>query len=739
MFLTDKQAIGVTCIPDTIVCVRKRSTTGPPSIFDDEVLRDIFSPTPPVTPERMPRLLICVDAGTAYTKCVYRVFGPDEDSAPRMCEEQIMAAFDTIRWIDNEHHVPTQLAYTESGDRLWGIQVTDALHHGTIRSEDVVGNLKLLLFNDVQVSQGQQDERQRLRTRMINLRSQGYLPQLPAVITEIDDAAVHEFLGLYSEFLRLAYDYVLDKIRLAHPTLVLEDTVIEVAIPLPVRTDPREAQLVLAAVKAADIPNPFVVGEPAAAMAYHYQHTFEKYKRLPHVDCTLICDVGGGSADLEGWVNVGTSPFRVQERCPGDTQWCGGALVNNRCVDMIMCDIDHLGHVLTQMNCHGLAMDEQGLRQALESQFEKEKKRFRGTESVTLIIPGLPSIEQYRMRGGNRVVLTANEMRQIYEPSLASLRGMINTALCEIKRRSAAETSQVELLLVGGGSSSPYLIDQLKNSCMEVGKELFGYPVVLRSPNDNSMQASTTVANGSLLLLMDKAFITKRITTRGYCIAWDKPLGRISGKVDSIQPIEKSPFNDFDEALQVSQFFIRPGDCLSLQYESCHQGWRGLSLDEAGPHGWEFLEYLYWTDSICEDDIWVERPGIDMHRMPHPLKFSIPYEWSKDWTPQWSQNPKSSPWFHIEYKVRLRLDGMKMTFELVVPKTGNFTVEQKKGRSKKRRADRFSRNRRSRTKQVVVRQDQERDGDGEERDKDCKVQRGQFDVNGCFKLLDLVS
>jgi hypothetical protein len=663
----------------------------------------------PLPLSRIEKILITLDAGSAYGKAMYKVFWLGENAQPRMCQDQMMMSFETITWEHGDAHVPTQLAYKPPADptqphwpQLWGMQVNNAVDTGVISREDVIKDLKLLLFKDGEDVISQQDERRRVRKYMRELRSKGFLPPLPSVITQINETGVHEFLGLYSDFLRHAYHFVLGRIRGAYPEVNFNETLVEVAIPLPVKCNPDEVELVLAAVKAAGIPNPFVVGEPTAALAHYFQLSFERYGILPQADCTLILDVGGGSADMQGWANVGITPFRVQEMCAGATKWCGGLSVNKRCVDIVLRGIMDRSFVNRHLASKGRAMTDYEFRRALEEKFEDAKKFFNGSDSVVLTVPGLPDMESYRMPGGDKVVLDLDDIRRIFGPSLDSLRNMIMTALRELARRyenNGIAFPQIEILLVGGGSLSPYFTEQIRAFCSDEGEAVLGRPISVRVPNDAQSSPSTTVASGSLLLLMDKAFITKRIITRGYCMAWDKAIASIRRGVDDVQPVAEDLHDGKKRALKVTKFFVRPMDCIPVQHRVSHRGWRGLFREEGEEGGWDFLEHLYWTDTIRDDDVWVNRPGIDIHLMPHPLKFFIPFSLSNKF--EHCTSPDGRIWYHVEYEVALKLDGMKAVYELVVPKTGKFA-----------------------------------EADTEVYDDGCLVQRGEFDINGVFQLFN---
>ncbi|OCT49740.1 hypothetical protein CLCR_06805 [Cladophialophora carrionii] len=665
--------------------------------------------SPPLSVPRIQKILITLDAGSAYGKAMYRVFRAGENMQPRLCQDYMMMGFQPITWEHSDAHVPTQLAYRPPSDpsqphwlQLWGMQVNYAVDTGIISREDVIKNLKLLLFDDGEDTTSQEAERYRIRKYMAEMRSKGHLPPLSPVITQIEETSVHELLGLYSDFLRHAYQFVLGRIQRAYPEADFNEVEVETAIPLPVKTSPSEIEMILAAVKAAGIPNPFVVGEPTAALAHHFQSSFERHGVLPEADCTLILDVGGGSSDLEGWANVGTSPFRVQEMCAGATKWCGGLAVNKKCVNLVLRGIVDKNFFKRSLRGKDGQMTEYEFRRALEEKFEEAKKFFNGSDSVGLSVPGLPDMESYRMPGGNKVVLDLDDMRTIFGPSLDSLRNMIMTALRELARRyedDSIASPRIELLLVGGGSLSPYLTDQIRAFCSDEGEAVFGRPISVRVPNDAQSLSSTTVASGSLLLLIDKAFITKRIITRGYCMAWDKDIALMRNGIDDIQPVHRDPHDGVISALRVTKFFVRPQDCIPVQHQVRHRGWRGLFREEEKEGGWEFVEHLYRSDTIRDDDVWVDRPGIDIHPMPHPLIFFIPFSLSDNF--ETLTSPDGRIWYHVEYEVALILDGMNAVYELVVPETGKFPAEPP-----------------------------------ENYDDGYLVQRGKFDINGVFQLFN---
>jgi hypothetical protein len=164
--------------------------------------------------------------------------------------------------------LPPKKARVIISARYGGQKLNTALQQGSVRSGDTVNNLKLLIFSDPEAAEYQSSEHRRVRNYMTKLGSRGLLPPCPPR-SQTYAKNMHKFLGLFADFLRCAYGCILKSIRDAVPELDLGEAAIHTAIPLPVRTAPEEIHIVLAAVNAAGVPKPYVVDEPAAALAYH--------------------------------------------------------------------------------------------------------------------------------------------------------------------------------------------------------------------------------------------------------------------------------------------------------------------------------------------------------------------------------------------------------------------------------------------------------------------------------------
>lgn len=583
------------------------------------------------------------------------------------------------------------VAYTpsleqEHDEQLWGHEVTQALETRLISRDQVFKDLKPLLFGQ------RQSQSLHVRRRIAQLRANGRLPPRDPRRQNLAGNNFFEAWELLSDFMGHAIRHVYRCIHQQHRTDwphwrdcrnyrdfdPATNTLIEVAIPVPVGSTSKQVTWILSAAREAGIPKPYAVAEPAAASAYHFQKAFERSRhvQLPMGRLVLILDIGAGSADLQAFLVQGISPLRVQEVFAGATEWCGGTFVNQICRSMMARVIRDPAVVLASLAQHGYHMTMDELLAEIEEVFDKQKRTFSGTEHVVLPIRGLPNMPAFKMSSEKGIDLEPEEVRAIFQPSFTTLNGMMVNALQEItaKIMSLGLNGQRidELLLVGGGGFSEYVRYWLTGLCQTTGQFICGYPIPVRMPNDPTASSSTSVSFGSLLLLADKAFVSERIIRRGYCFAWDNPVAVLTQPLDPQQPTLIDPHEGDQRAEKVTKFLIRSGETVPLRHVVFERGWRGLFPDEAKDDGWWFEEQLFWSETITQNDIWVHRPGIDLHGM-EPLVFNIPRLPTTNFEERTS--PDGRLWYHIEYEIRLSLDGFDMEFELIIPRSGKFQDE----------------------------------------------------------------
>lgn len=654
--------------------------------------RPVVKKTPP--PSLAEEIHIILDTGTEYTKGAFRIQFKDRDT-----ETIALHELEVVTWPGNETFVRTQLAVVKvPGARppgyqlLWGEEVNEALQESRIREEDAKRYFKRDLFQ-------YPDEKSRdLTTKLYYTEEISDTKQVCRVKTHIrfsesltkdgipPNANNIEEISLYAHYMRLAFRYILKFIAETHSTLGWEiqdietkedwtppgNPTIRVGLPLPVASTPQQTSLIMIAAEAAGMPNPYPMAEPASALAYHLL--------LSPNECLLgktflIIDIGAGSVDLKAWTVINIGPLKVREAHQGATRWCGGSYVNEVAKTHIMNKMlnndfveDLVFESLAENKTH---MSKNELGRQVEREFEKQKRKFDGTQTTTLKIPGLPIIPTFGMVGGGRFQLLPEDMEMIFEPSMVKIMEMINTVLERITTETSACSSdqQVdEILLVGGGSQSPYLRSRLRDrydSSSASGR----YRIPVSRPSAAAI-GSTTVSKGALLLLADKVLVHERIIRRGYCIGvHDEPKGRHYPQ----ESLYTSP-HDGRQRVNQAKFLICPGQALPQEARVYYRGERVLLEDDTDDNGgWTVEECLYYSDTVSDNGVWVEAPDIDIHEMPSSLWFTISEADAGQFVSLHESAMSGGRRFYkIEYEVGLVLKGDKMTFEFVVPRRGTF-------------------------------------------------------------------
>jgi hypothetical protein len=106
--------------------------------------------------------------------------------------------------------------------------------------------------------------------------------------------------------------------------------------------------------------------------------------------------------------------------------------------------------------------------------------------------------------------------------------------------------------------------------------------------------------------------------------------------------------------------------------------WRGLLLDELEDDDtWLVHESLYYSDTLSKDGLWINRSGIDLHKMPNALTFRSSLEDVKH-VPTQRANKDAPAWYNLPYEVILMRDGYLVTFKI---------VSQRRGRSQEPETD----------------------------------------------------
>ncbi|OQV11073.1 hypothetical protein CLAIMM_14973 [Cladophialophora immunda] len=525
-----------------------------------------------------------------------------------------------VIWPNCSDSVLTQVAFGDERRMFWGDGVEQELKKRGITESQVIRRLKPSLF-DAHALAHQPFQKGLLvaEDRKVELTE-----SLKSCGEDADDYRM-ENLSVFSDYMGIVYRYVLQFIAKTHGSLgwpVLKNLEeyknwsppgnpkIHVSLPVPVGSSPDEVQLVVAAAKAAGIPNPYPVAEPASALIHHLCKARDQSIKEKTF---LILDIGAGSVDQQVWTVVNENPLQVREHIIPEhvrTAWCGGAYTNQEAVKLIMNGIRDRDLVLRALQRHGSRINNQeSLERKLDKKFEKEKQRFEGWETLLLRIPGLPDIPEFRLGGGGIVVLEPKDVKSAFAPCLNQIIAMLDTAI-----QSVFESR------------------------------------TLRGMVERRVHE-----------------IIVRYVRRSFCVECHE---EVNAHLYPPQSRYRSP-HDHQIRVPVTRFLLRQGLHPQCYSSEPLQGWRGLFPHERFADGtWLIEETLYYSDTVSQDKLWIHDHVLGIRAMPGTLNFHISTEEAQRF-PQ-EQSPTDGPYYYLDYELILTLDGHIMTFKFIIPRTGRW-------------------------------------------------------------------
>lgn len=656
------------------------------------------------------RLWIAIDPGTGFLKASFKVQVHGESSKLRLgVDRGILSSVHVLTWPNGFHELPTQIAYvrrdpSDGGigqpayEQIWGDVIADAKDTGRPIIGDPFRWLKPALFGDTAT---QASHKERIDSQIDGLPETIRYSARDSVNPELRRKLT--CLDLYSDFLGHAWRYILRKIKesnssLPWPSWTPEDPdaqyvlpsypPVEVAIPLPANTKPHHVDFLLRAARRAGIRDPFPVAEPAAAFAYDIQSAKEPGAALPQNACTLVVDVGCGSADVQLWSILQTNPIGVREEVEGVDGWCGGQIVNETIRGILRrkCNLENVWHkIRTELERIHRPRSLEGFLDDACAQFESRKITFGSHRLSRLIleVPGVPEIALAQMKQ-NQIHLNEEELRQAFDASFTPIKAMIDAMIGKFQEnRSPGDPIQKihKMLLIGGGSASPYLNNRIRDEYERRGSWEMQTSIPVNSRNDDRHGATSCIVQGAILLLLDKAFLRERVIRRGYCVRVDEETERKVFSHLNFQ-VERDPHDGRWSRVEVSRFLIRSGERIGHYHRAVGPGgcWRGLFLDELKPHGWDLEEEIFYSDTTSKDGLWVNSECNDIHPCGK-LLFSLKEEDCADFELCTStvNLAKPRPYKRLEYRIDFIIDGIRMTYQISIPRNGRLEGKDKQG------------------------------------------------------------
>jgi actin-like ATPase involved in cell morphogenesis len=626
-------------------------------------------------PQASVELIAAIDPGTDYTKCAFRVV--------RNAREGTLGSaglLKTVTWLYAKEYVKTQVSYTKDAGSnnytfRWGDEVDRAIKHKQIEVRDIIRCFKPAVFG--QDVDRNKSAREKISKLPLSAREETLAHRLKQYGQEANNTEVTD-IDLFVVFLRHVYWSLLRTVAedtcdlgipVHHRDLTLyrdwkpsANLKIRVAIPLPAASTPAQIARVIAAAEAAGIPEPFPVAEPMSALAYELRMDPDEVFIGKVI---LVVDIGAGSADIQAWLVVETNPLKVKQVSKSRTEWIGGRILNQEGIQFILQKDSKLNSILGTPG-HGDQLKLQELLLYLiEQEFEEEKQHFDGRLDAILELDKVPHAI-FPTLSDTRIELTSENLQSIWKSTIEGLRSAMYAAIQE-----ASGLNQI--VMCGGSTLNRYLRDSVKAQF---------HPTPVQLPTIQT-GGSRTVAMGAVLLLQDKDLIKERIVRHGFCVAWWKPLSELPRQQIPGQCVEENNVDGIKRAL-VSKFFFAAGVSVPVEYEAPRiRGYRLLALrfleDIGSGSCWKIQEKLYYCAGNCLDDVAVEDKANNIFEMPVSLEYAIPYSLAADtWEIQENGN---EDFYEVEYEVALYLDGDRMRFQILIPRSGVFDTTDRDPRT----------------------------------------------------------
>ncbi len=654
--------------------LRRRPTIAPPlrvtrRTISSATTEDVFKSVPTPQPQQITKCHISIDGGAEYLKASYQLYFPGETG-------EVAGPLQTVVWFKLESSTPSQIAFDKEGRLIWGIEVRKGLDEGSVDESKVIRRLKPALLDS---SKSSMRDVYGNMTHLLSKASRNEVIESLQYYGEDPDVHSLAAVTILSEFYRFAYRSALVFIAGSHGNLgwpihldpsdqQTENhpgrSMISVSLPLPVELTPSQTSCVVAAARAAGLPNPYPVDETACALIHHLHLSTGQ----TIVGKTfLIIDAGAASVDLQVF-NVDTvGPLRVQEvALPLDarkTAWCGGSYINDAAVKIAM-DLLDIDQFLNDLRLAGSPLTtQQALENAISEDFDQRKRLISGLEPVTLRIHG------------HKITLSPTDIMNAYAVCLEAMTSMTDKAIESVSGAQARRQNRArhidEIIVTGGCFRSAYLLDQYRSRYNpSVGhRARHFYPIPVSLPA-GAAETSLTVALGGALLGAEKDMIKSRQLRRNFCVARYEQVNPEHYAFHHCEPSGQDGIN----RLRITRFLIKQGSYPQRFHVPPLEGWRGLlPADMEEDETWIVEEEIWWSDKLSQDGIWIgpnPDPDLDLHPMPKPLTFKLTLKDVQRFPTE--KGRRGIRYHYMEYEIGATMDGSMITWTFTYPKSGKW-------------------------------------------------------------------
>ncbi|KAJ3527025.1 hypothetical protein NM208_g10913 [Fusarium decemcellulare] len=378
------------------------------------------------------------------------------------------------------------------------------------------------------------------------------------------------------------------------------------------------------------------ISEPEAA-ALACLHETSEGAELKVGDHFIVCDAGGGTADIITYAVLKTHPLTVRESVKGDGDLCGAMFLDESFLVILKKLIPK--DILAKMGCHDI-------NKIMNDEWEHGIKPSVSKESKSWDIP-LPFAGTANGRfQPAKISIKASVIRDmVYSPQVAKIKVLVAEQIRQVKLQYHKLPKFV--VLVGGFGRSTYL-----HECLEA--HLGGKIDILQ---DEGSGPWTAVVRGAVLHGEMRGGMSDSVA-----VAVESRICRYSyGTLVDIIPFEDElhapedrhfcPVNNVFLAANQTRWFVHVGEAVST---------------------YKPISYQFWQDlSSPDDDIFVDiaisaaaTPPMRKDKTVKPLhtiRISRIPNWDK--LPSW-KNKKGEEFRRVDYELRMISDGPTLEFSV---------------------------------------------------------------------------
>uniref|UniRef100_A0A8H7K210 Uncharacterized protein n=1 Tax=Bionectria ochroleuca TaxID=29856 RepID=A0A8H7K210_BIOOC len=389
-------------------------------------------------------MVIGLDFGTTYSGAAWATaedFGNDQIN------------FITI-WPDadlEEAKVPTTLVYKPNGTQCWGYQVP-------FEDKDRFSWFKLLLLRDEDLPKEIKESEPLQRARQL-------LDKLGKTPVEV-----------IADYLRKLWEHTLDIIAKARSSTLLDALKFHVVLTVPASWKDYARRAMKDAAKRAGITSDRPAGETVLSFAMEPEAAalatiWEKERHLKADDVYMICDAGGGTADIITYKVGSLNPIELHEAAGGEAGICGGMFIDEKF--RLICK--------ARLGRHWFNLTLKGIGEIMQSQWEHGTKTIFSTKNDKkkhiISVPAEAFATKKDMNDqtrepkiiDGRIHFSVSDIQKAFDESFAKIGDLVSRQISK-----SAPYPVAAIILVGGLGSSPYLYEYLS-------KKYKGKPEVLQA------------------------------------------------------------------------------------------------------------------------------------------------------------------------------------------------------------------------------------------------------------------